>query len=1089
MKTIRAAALVTALLLPLALPAAAGAAPAVENRLQSALAELAEEHRGGGPSKAAAYAAAHILDVRDDSVLVTIRPTWGTGTEVVDLDSLAARGVRVLARSRNFIRALVPIGALEAAAASPGVAFVQRPITAEPAVTSEGVALTGADAFQALGFAGSGVKVAIIDGGFVGWIAAKNAGELPASVASHTYDFSGTGFATETEHGTAVAEAVHDMAPEAELYLMKIGDAASLEIALDTCIARGIDVVNHSMSWFGQPGDGTGPICAVANDARSAGILWVNAAGNHAWGHNQGTFTDTDGDSWHEFGAGSEEAEFATGPMSTIRVLLTWDGWPTTTEDYDLYVTNAFGATVGSSTDRQATSPGEPFEGVFLSGMPAGTYRIKVKNHSTTAPHDYDIFVMDQDLSTHRVTAGSITSPGDAAGALAVAAIGRTDWAAGPAEYFSSQGPTNDGRLKPDIAAPDNCDSYTYGYWYGTSLASPHVAGAAALLLSANPAWSVDDLRSALVTSALDVGPAGPDSVFGHGKLHLAASAPSPLVSFTATTGDGSVTLAWTNPSDAGFQSTTIRFGTSGYPTSPSGGSLVGVFGGAPGSDSSFVHTGLANGTTYWYSAYTWNGAAYSSAANAHAEAGDLTPPAPPALALAKGDEEILLSWTAPADPDLAGVRIVYATGAFPSAPDQGTPLPNGNAGNYPMSPSASMTDTLAGLTNGTDYHFAAFAYDAGRNYSSAAHAVAVPEDTIPPGTVLFFHAQALDGAVHLSWTHPSTQDFAGTRVRFSTGSPPAGPSDGDPVPNGSDGLFAGTPGDARSFEHTGLANGTTVYYAAFAYDEVPLYAGAAPSSATPSAASVPDTIPPGPPAAFTAAAGDGEVRLVWTNPPDPDVVSLRIRYGAAGHPATPSDGDAVENGSAGVFPGGPGASGSFMHEGRANGARVYYSAFAFDGSGNSSPPFTRRLSPRTPRRRTPSPSSGRSPGTGPFPSPGRTRPTPISPTRSSATTRSARPRRPSPGSRFPRAATGSSAERPGSAARTCTRGSSGERPTTTRPLRSTAIRTPPGERRSRLRRPITRLPGPPPPSPRPPARTRSRFAGRTRPTRTSRGP
>jgi hypothetical protein len=75
---------------------------------------------------------------------------------------------------------------------------------------------------------------------------------------------------------------------------------------------------------------------------------------------------------------------------------------------------------------------------------------------------------------------------------------------------FSSVGPTTISlRLKPDVAAPgvDVLSSISGGGWAqlsATSFASPHVAGAAALLRQRHPAWSVEHVKSALVQSGAD---------------------------------------------------------------------------------------------------------------------------------------------------------------------------------------------------------------------------------------------------------------------------------------------------------------------------------------------------------------------------------------------------------------------------------------------------------------------------------------------------------------------------------------------------------------------------------------------------------
>ncbi|QOR66433.1 S8 family serine peptidase [Cytobacillus suaedae] len=72
---------------------------------------------------------------------------------------------------------------------------------------------------------------------------------------------------------------------------------------------------------------------------------------------------------------------------------------------------------------------------------------------------------------------------------------------------FSSRGPvTGTWMIKPDVSAPGvNIVSTVpggYGAKQGTSMASPHVAGAAAILLQAHPNWNVDDVKAALMNTA-----------------------------------------------------------------------------------------------------------------------------------------------------------------------------------------------------------------------------------------------------------------------------------------------------------------------------------------------------------------------------------------------------------------------------------------------------------------------------------------------------------------------------------------------------------------------------------------------------------
>jgi subtilisin family serine protease len=113
---------------------------------------------------------------------------------------------------------------------------------------------------------------------------------------------------------------------------------------------------------------------------------------------------------------------------------------------------------------------------------------------------------------------GSINSPGTAPAAITVAAASGGSWGNKPnvVADFSSAGPTPIALLpKPDVTAPgvevvSSVPPKGWAAWDGTSMSAPEVAGAVALLLQNHPSWTVDEVKSALVSTAL------PASAGGH---------------------------------------------------------------------------------------------------------------------------------------------------------------------------------------------------------------------------------------------------------------------------------------------------------------------------------------------------------------------------------------------------------------------------------------------------------------------------------------------------------------------------------------------------------------------------------------------
>jgi len=439
---------------------------------------------------------------------------------VVAAVNQAAPGM-VVANSQSFVKLRLPLNPvvlsiLELILDLSGVAYVRPPAVPQALAVSEGVGLTGAVDYQAAGYGGQGVKIAVIDLGFAGLSAAQARGELPGSVQK--IDYTGTGLESGTAHGTAVAEIVHDMAPEAQLYLMKISDEVDLERAVADAKSFGVQIINHSVGWFNTNFyDGRGAVAEIAADARSHGILWVNAAGNYAEKHWKGYCRDNDRDGWCEFSGNDEDLEIQVRAGDLIELYLTWNDWPASAQDYDLYLYDGGGRQAALS-DRLQTGTEEPIEQLTYRAPSSGTYRVKVKAYRVTSGRELALFSLDHELE-HAVPQGSIAAPGNSASVVTVGAISYANWTTGPAEPYSSQGPTGDGRSKPDLVAPDQVLTSTLGRFGGTSAAAPHVAGAAALLLSETPSLSAGGLESRLKSQAIAM---GSPLIYGSGRLNLA---------------------------------------------------------------------------------------------------------------------------------------------------------------------------------------------------------------------------------------------------------------------------------------------------------------------------------------------------------------------------------------------------------------------------------------------------------------------------------------------------------------------------------------------------------------------------------------
>jgi hypothetical protein len=202
--------------------------------------------------------------------------------------------------------------------------------------------------------------------------------------------------------------------------------------------------------------------------------------------------------------------------------------------------------------------------------------------------------------------------------------------------------------------------------------------------------------------------------------------------------------------------------------------------------------------------------------------ASDQTAPgAPGALTATPRNGAVLLTWPAASDGmGVTGYRIYRWTPAQVGSTYTSDAVPIATVG-------AITTFTDATALNGTTYNYLVRALDAATNVGPRSPTAGATPDGTPPPPVTDLVATPGDSKVSLSWTKPSSGDLAGVMVVRKPGvTAPSGPDDGSEVYRGS----------ASSFTDTGLTNGQSYAYAAFAYDVAANYAAASTAFATPNA-------------------------------------------------------------------------------------------------------------------------------------------------------------------------------------------------------------------------------------------------------------
>ena len=549
--------------------------------LGSRLSRLVERVETGGYSAQAAAADSPIHS--GGSVAVTI---YLTGSVDAGVSFLEENGGDPRNVGEDYIEAYVPVTLLGQLSEQPGVTRVREITPPQPdqtirRITGQGPAAHGSPAWNQAGYSGQGVKVGIIDAGFRGLTSLLGT-ELPATVQARCYTDVGVftenlsdceavdpvpdstppqcrevvqrGAVAGADHGTIVAESVLDIAPEVSLYIARPQSWGDLRDASEWMASQGVSVINQSLGWgFDGPGDGTSPFSnsplKTVDQAVASGVTWVNSAGNQARGTWFGGYSDPDGNGAIKFGGRNDEViNLPLRACQSYAVQLRWEGgWGGASTDLDLHFYNmntreiAFSSSDEQSGGREHIS----FEVFGFWGLSdSDDYGIAVTHRGGDAPDWIQITVWGAGIE-HYTKNGSIGTPAESAnpGMLAVGAAHWNDVRA--IEYYSSRGPTPDGRVKPDVVGAAcgetawiPLNEYNDGFC-GTSQAAPHVAGMAALVRQRFPDYTPVQVADYLKDNAEQRQSPDPNNTWGHGFAKLpppdgmARPAPAPSNAFT----------------------------------------------------------------------------------------------------------------------------------------------------------------------------------------------------------------------------------------------------------------------------------------------------------------------------------------------------------------------------------------------------------------------------------------------------------------------------------------------------------------------------------------------------------------------------
>lgn len=448
----------------------------------------------------------------------------------------------------NAMAAYLSDNALKAMRNNPSVEYVEQDVKryALAQTVPYGIPMVQAD--QVSDAMAGNSKVCIIDSGYV-----QNHEDLSGNAVTGSND-SGTGnwYEDKFGHGTHVAGTIAAMNNSTgvvgvmpngniNLHIVKVfGDdglwaySSSLVAAADDCVSNGANVIN--MSLGGSRSSRTEDR-AFGDYYATGGVLSIAAAGN-------------DGNTRHSYPA-SYDSVVSVAAIDSDKVVASFSQQTDQVEMAAPGVGVLSTVPVGSGLSTSLTVAGGDVEASGMDGSPMS---------SATGS------LVDCGLGDTACTAAAgqicLISRGDISFADKVVnceaggGIGAIIYNNEPGMLYGTLGETVTGIPSAGISDTDGAallgqlgssatltiEPSDYAYYDGTSMATPHVAGVAALLWSHYPGCAAGEIRAALNATAEDLGTAGRDNAYGNGLVQVKSA--FDYLAANACTG--------TNPGDGG---------------------------------------------------------------------------------------------------------------------------------------------------------------------------------------------------------------------------------------------------------------------------------------------------------------------------------------------------------------------------------------------------------------------------------------------------------------------------------------------------------------------------------------------------------